>query len=158
MYAHFFSVLLIIGAVAVCAVAFWKGDAAARIASVLNLFNAAALPFLRIIIGYHTGEVLQLMSDFIAAVGFLLLAVRFASVWLGTAMLLQSAQFSLHAFYLVTERPHDLLHAWINNTNQWLIYLCILIGVALAVHHRIQHAREAAELQARRQQRASVRS
>ena len=156
MYGHTFSLALILGAFIVCGVAFWKGDGAARIAGVINLFNAAALPAMRIVFGHQTGEVLQLLSDFVASVGFLILAVRFASPWLGACMLLQSGQFSLHAFYLVTDRPHDQLHAWINNVDQWAIYICILVGVGLAVRRRAAMAREEAELEARRQQRNST--
>ena len=157
MFTHLFSGLLILGAAAVCLVAFWKGDSAARIASIINILNAAALPALRIFLGYQTGEVVQLASDFGASIGFLLLAVRFASMWLGAAMLLQSGLFSLHAFYLVTDRPHDRLHAWINNTDQWALYLCILLGVVLDARRRAAAAREAAEIEARRQQRSSRR-
>ena len=48
-----------------------------------------------------------------------MLVVRYASLWLGVTMMLQAVQFSLHAYYLVMERPHDLLHAWVNNLNDW---------------------------------------
>lgn len=137
----------------------WKGDGAARIAGAVNLFNSLALP----IFGAAThnvqiGEVLELACDFVWAVGLLFLVVRYASRWLGVTMFLQAAQFSLHAYYLVMEKEHDLLHAWINNLDEVGISLCIVIGTALAVRRRVQMSREAAELEARRQQRSSPRA
>jgi hypothetical protein len=151
MFPDVFAILLMVGAAVVTLLAFAKGDSAAQVASIINLVNAALLPLVRLVAGRETGEVLQLVTDFIAAVGFLLLAVRYASLWLGVTMLLQSGQFSLHAFYLVMERPHDHLHAWINNMVQWAMYICILAGVALAVRRRTMLAREEAERQRRRQ-------
>ena len=62
---------------------------------------------------------LQLAGDLVCAVTLLMLVVRYASLWLGAAMLLQAVQFSLHAYYLVTDRPHDLIHAWVNNLDDW---------------------------------------
>jgi hypothetical protein len=129
----------------------WKGDRAARIAGVVNLFNSVAL----LVYGAVTGnaqisEVLQLTSDLLWAVGLLMLVVRYASLWLGVTMLLQAVQFSLHAYYLVMERPHDLIHAWVNNLNEVGISTCIIIGTALAIRRRMAHAREAAEFEARR--------
>ena len=135
----------------------WQGDRAARIAGAVNLFNSVSL----VIYGAVTGnaqasEVLELAGDLIWAVGLLMLVVRYASLWLGVTMLLQSVQFSLHAFYLVTDRPHDLIHAWVNNLNEVGITLCIVIGTVLAVRRRVAHVREAAERDARRQKFAAA--
>ncbi len=104
----------------------------------------------------HVGEVLELTADFIWAIGLLMLVVRFAYRWLGVTMLLQAVQFSLHAYYLVMERPLDHLHAWINNTDTWGISLSIIAGTILAWRRRVTLAREAAELEARRNKRVSV--
>jgi hypothetical protein len=71
-------------------------------------------------------------------------------------MLLQSAQFSLHAFYLVTERAHDPMHAWINNTTDLGVLLAIVIGTVLAIRRRVAHAREEAEREALRQKRSTA--
>ncbi|HUZ11794.1 MAG TPA: hypothetical protein VMU93_02945 [Caulobacteraceae bacterium] len=143
--------LLLIGTLASGAFAIWKGDTAARVAGVLNLVNAVVLPLSRLLLITHTSEVLQLFGDFAWAIGLLLLAVRYASIWLGVTMLLQATQFSLHAYYLVMERRPDLLHAWINNLDTLGISICIVVGTALAIRRRVLFDREEAELQARRQ-------
>jgi hypothetical protein len=145
--------IIVIGLTVLTALfAAWKGDRAARIAGAVNLFNAVALPIFGKISGNaQIGEVLELAGDLIWAVGLLMLVVRYASRWLGVTMLLQAVQFSLHAFYLVTDRPDDLIHAWVNNLNEVGITVCIVVGTVLAVRRRVVHARETAELDARRQ-------
>ena len=133
----------------------WQGDRAARIAGAVNLFNSVALLIYRATTGNApSGEVLQLTSDLVWAMGLLMLVVRYASLWLGVTMLLQAVQFSLHAYYLVMERPHDLIHAWINNLNEVGISLCIIFGAVLAIRRRIADAEETAALHARRQRTA----
>jgi hypothetical protein len=133
----------------------WLGDRAARIAGAVNLFNSVSLLIYGAITGNtQASEVLELVGDLVWAVGLLMLVVRYASLWLGVTMLLQSVQFSLHAYYLVMERPHDLIHAWVNNLNEVGIAICIIIGTVLAIRRRMVDAREAAEFEARRQKTA----
>jgi hypothetical protein len=57
------------------------------------------------------------------------LAVRFAAIWMGVAMLLQAGQFTLHAYYWVIERPFDTLFAVVNNVVSWGVIICITGGV-----------------------------
>jgi len=151
MFHSFFPVLVILCTVLAGAFAAWKGDDAARIAGAINIINAVALPFARMAMQTQTGEVLQLAGDFVWAVGLLMLVVRYASLWLGLTMLLQAVQFSLHAYYLVMELPHDLLHAWVNNLDEVGISICIVAGVVSAIRRRAMLAREEAEREARRQ-------
>jgi hypothetical protein len=136
--------------------AVWKGDASVRYAAVTHVAVAVATFVVNPKFGDIGGESILLAVDFSSAVIFLLLAVRFANLWIGGAMLLQSAQFSLHAYYLVMELPHDRLHAWINNTSDFGILLCIALGAVLSVRRRAALAREEAELEARRKQRSSA--
>jgi hypothetical protein len=139
----------------VSAFAFWKGDLAVRLAAATHLAVEIATFFLNPKFGDAGGESTLLAVDFASAVIFLLLAVRFANLWIGAAMILQAAQFSLHAYYLVMEVAHDRLHAWINNTCDWGILISIGIGAFLAIRRRVAHAREEAEREARRLKRGS---
>jgi hypothetical protein len=154
MYHSPLAILVILSAVLVAPFAVWKGDTAARIAGIVSALNALLLPVSRIVLQRHVGEVVQLTVDFVWAIGLLMLVVRFAHRWLGVTMLLQAVQFSLHAYYLVMERPTDHIHAWINNLDTMGISLSIIAGTVLAWRRRTALAREAAELQARRHQRA----
>lgn len=136
----------------VAAFAIWKGDEAVRWAALVQLCTSVDSLFAPAL-GADWNETFELGAGLVAAAIYLLLAVRFANLWIGEAMLLQAAEFSLDSFYLVTDRPLDHLHAWINNTCEWGIILCILVGAVLAIIRRRTVAREAAELETLRQMR-----
>jgi hypothetical protein len=135
--------------------ALWKGDVAVRYAAATLLAVELATLLINPKFGDMGGESVLLVVDFAFAVILLVLAVRFANLWIGAAMILQAAQFSMHAYYLVMELPHDRLHAWINNTDDWGIVISIGVGTILAMRRRRALAREEAEREARRQQRTS---
>jgi hypothetical protein len=137
--------------------AMWKGDGAVRWAALTQVCTLVSSLFAPAL-GGDWNETFELGTGLVAAAIYLMLAVRFANLWIGAAMLLQAAEFSLDSFYLVTDRPLDHLHAWINNTCEWGIVLCILVGAVLAIFRRRTLAREAAELERLRQQRAFARA
>ena len=132
--------------------ALWKGDQGVRKAGLFNLADQIIGSSLNIFLGSETGEVIRLSLDGVWAVGLLLLAVRYASVWLGVALMLQAVQFSLHSYYLLNELPRDSLHAWINNIDNYGICLCLVAGSVAALRRRKALAREEAEREARRQE------
>lgn len=156
MYHSPLALLAMAISVAPAPIALWKGDQAARIAGVASALNAVFLPASRIFLQQHVGEVVQLAFDFVWAIGLLMLVIRFAYRWLGVTMLLQAVQFSLHAYYLVMDMPKDVVHAWVNNLDAIGISLSIVAGTLLAWRRRVALATEAAELEARRSQRAST--
>jgi hypothetical protein len=149
---------LILEAISVLTVVFaiWKGDVPTRAAAIAYGILVVATLLIQPQAGDVSAETIRLAVDFFCAIAFLLLAVRYANLWLGAAMIFQAAQFSLHAYYLVMELPHDRMHAWINNTDDWGIIISMIVGTCLAMRRRRVLAREAAELEARRQQRASA--
>mgnify|MGYP000993846615 CR=1 FL=1 len=101
--------LLRIAIVLVTAFAWFKGGPAERIGATVNLVGSLAVMFLvRAMQQEQIGLVLLGLDGALGLV-FLALAVRYTSLWLGGAMLLQAAQFSLHAYYLVLDRHVDLL-------------------------------------------------
>jgi len=152
---HILFYLLAAANLGVVAFGLWKGDAPVRYATVSNLAVGLCTFVINPKFGDIGGESVLLAVDFAFAVILLVLAVRYASLWIGAAMILQAAQFSLHAYYLVMELPHDRLHAWINNTDDWGILISILIGTILAIRRRRTLAREEADREVLRQQRAS---
>lgn len=120
--------LLLVAILLVTAFAWLRGGWAEKIGSAANL-AAAALLFVMVrtvgVSGLGTG---LLAIDGLLGLVFLALAVRFTSLWLGGAMLLQAVQFSLHAYYLVVGRKVDLLFAVVNNVVSWGVLLAILVG------------------------------
>lgn len=81
-------------------------------------------------------SVALLTADGVLAVGFLMLAIRYSSLWLGAAMLLQGGQFSLHAWYLVSGLQRDRFYAIANNLVTIGILICILVGTLMAWRRR----------------------
>jgi len=138
------------------AAAIWKGDTAVRVAGASFLILDISAILINPRVGDVSSETITLALDFACAVIFLLLAVRYANLWIGAAMIFQAAQFSLHAYYLVMELPHDRMHAWINNLDDAGILICIVTGTVLAIRRRMVVARETAQLEAIRKQRSSA--
>jgi hypothetical protein len=124
------------------AFAFWKGGFAERVGACLNVGNGFLTMALNPFLAPGAAAIATLAFDAAAAVGFLILAMRFASLWLGVAMLLQAVQFSLHAYYLVNDLAPDVTHAWINNFDTTGINLCIIAGTAVAWRRRSREGRE----------------
>ncbi|MDO8910729.1 MAG: hypothetical protein Q8N10_10605 [Phenylobacterium sp.] len=87
----------------------------------------------------------HLVLDGVLALSFLVLAVRYASLWIGAVMLLQGVQFSLHAYFFVTKLVPGRTYAIVNNLVTWGTLLGILLGT-LAVLRATRAARSAPAL------------
>lgn len=129
MSGLYFHHLLLIVIVAVAVFAWLKGGMPERIGAILNLAVAILFFVLQRVFDPAALATSLLVIDGLLGVGFLVLAIRYTSLWLGAAMLLQAAQFSLHAFYYVTAKPFDLLFMVVNNLVSWGILISILTGV-----------------------------
>lgn len=111
---------------AACLVAWRFGGKAERQASMLVLATSFLTSFPRLIADHDLQRLAFLGLDGAVALGLLLLALRYARVWLGVAVLLQGVQFSLHAYYLVASKPYDNIYALVNN----LVSLGVLCSLA----------------------------
>jgi len=128
--------LLYLSTFVACAFAAWKGGMAERLGSVVVLGAALGPPALHAVAPADLAALVDLTADGVVGVAFLLLTVRYGRVWLGATMLLFAVQFALHAFYAVTDRPSDLLHARINNLVFLGVSVCLCAGAALAWRRR----------------------
>lgn len=118
---------------AVCLFALTKGDAPERFGAMVILAN--------MLIGLTTeiawySQLAILVIDALTAVVLLVIAVRYASFWLGAVMLLYALQFALHAFYYVAERPRDVLHVILNNLDFFAVCVCLAAGTLVAWRRR----------------------
>jgi riboflavin transporter FmnP len=143
MHLGLFALLGYVLLVFTFAFALWKGGVAERIGGSMNLAAGILVLSLHWLIGADAQPIAELVVDAALAAGFLFLAIRFASLWLGVAMLLQAVQFSLHAYYMVTEIPHDWNYARINNVDTTGINLMIIAGTVIALRKRARDQREA---------------
>lgn len=128
----------------------WKGGIAERWAGCLMAAGAVYWYLVAKLPGDELSALGQLTGDFLLALGFLYLAVRYTSLWIGGAMLLQAVQFTLHAWYMLGEKPRDVFHGVVNNLDTMGILLCLIVGTATAWRrrHAAQKAAEAAALRA----------
>lgn len=127
----------------VAGLAWWKGGNPERLGACLMVAAAIAVPIAHQFLSRDRASVALLTIDAAMAAGFLALAIRHASLWLGAAMLLQAMQFSLHAYYIVMEKAHDRLYSVLNNLNTIGVILCILAGTLIVWSHRRRAARAA---------------
>jgi len=112
--------------------ALWKGGPAERLGGAVVGANVVLSIISGLVLPLSAQSLARLTLDGLTALCLLVIAVRYASFWLGGVMLLYAAQFSLHAFYMVTSRPIDLLHIKINNVNFLLISICLAVGTGVA--------------------------
>lgn len=128
--------LLLILVLAGCAFGVWKGDLPERVGALIILLNAALTLFVGGLLDDGPGYLFNMVLDAASAVAFLLMTMQWGRVWLGAAMLIYAAEFALRSYYLVTERPHDDLHAIVNNANFMALIICVVAGTAVAWRRR----------------------
>ncbi|OYX73670.1 MAG: hypothetical protein B7Y81_02000 [Caulobacter sp. 32-67-35] len=121
--------------------AFSKGGAPERLGALAMFLAAVAAFVVNAFAPAGVRPILLLADEGLLGIVFLLLALRYTSPWLGVAMILQAIQFSLHAYYLVGQIPHDRTYAMINNLDSLGVLLCILIGTLLAWRKRMRAAK-----------------
>jgi hypothetical protein len=134
--------LLWILSVATVLLAWLRGGPAERLGATMIFVGNLFVVAIHFLVPVEPQALALLMTDAALAVGFLIVAMRYLSPWLGLAMILQAIQFSLHAYYLIGEKPHDYLYRAINNFNTFAILLIILAATILsALHHRSPKAK-----------------
>lgn len=124
----------------VCMFGLLKGGPAERFGAGLTLGIAVAFQIVNIIIlPAEARAVPHLVLDGVLALGFLVLSVRYASLWLGGVMLLQGVQFSLHAYFFVTKLTPGVTYAVVNN----LVTCGTLVGILLGTVAYLRQTRAA---------------
>ena len=116
----------------------WKGSWAERYGALLLLFSNVSSDVAMALAFPHTPQMLLFIIDFLLAVGLLALALRFSSLWLGLAMLLQSIALFAHAYVFGGDGLDELHWMIINNVISALMLGCII--VATMASWRARHA------------------
>jgi hypothetical protein len=132
MYTSLAPIVLLLVLLGTCLYAWFKGAAPERLGAAFLLLATIAARVIDVGLPPEARQAPTLIGEGLLALGFLVLAIRYASLWLGAAMILQGIQFSLHAFYIVMERHHDRLFAVVSNLVTLGIILCILLGTTIA--------------------------
>lgn len=122
----------------------WRlGGKPERQAALLILATSFLASFPGLVLDHDLKRLAYLALDGVVAGGLLLLALRYALVWLGVAVLLQGVQFSLHAYYLVANKAYDNVYALVNNIVSLGVLCSLVIGSVMA--HRARRRDAAAK-------------
>jgi hypothetical protein len=129
---------------AVFALAMWKGDVAARLGAIV--YAGAWLVAIGVELYTNTVPFAVILSlDTLVATAFLVLAIRYNSLWLGAGMMLQGVQLGMHAMYFTSAPDATFLGFNVFALVLNLISLFILITIAGAVgatmFRRLRHGR-----------------
>lgn len=139
--ANIYTQLGLIGLVMTCAFAWWKGGAPERLGTLILAINWVGTDLVRALTGQMVPTSVMFGSEVVLTVGFLFISVRYSSLWLGLAMLIQSFGFALHAIQLGDEdapRWHGMIvYLLLNNILAYLLLLA-LIGGTLVNWSRIR--------------------
>ncbi len=123
--------------------AVWKGSIVERVCAGIVLANVILGAVASDLAPPQVAPYLRLTNDALTAFAMLAVTLRYANFWLGVVLIFYAAQFSLHSYYFVMERPTDRLHAVINNINFMGIVLSLTIGTAMAWRARVKRRRQA---------------
>jgi hypothetical protein len=85
-----------------------------------------------------TYPTLRLIEDGLTAVALLAIAVRYASFWLGGAMLLYAALFAVHAFYFVLGRAPDFMYTVVIDVCFLGVSICLGVGSFVSWRQRVR--------------------
>jgi len=118
-----------------------RGGPAERWGAFIVLAGTGVYSLIVFLLPPSVQPLVSLLCDGLYGFAFLMLALRYASPWLGGAMLLQAIQFSLHAYYIIGERPHDRTYGLVNNLNSIGVLICILLGIMVTWRKQVRKAR-----------------
>jgi hypothetical protein len=138
MYSSIIPIVAWTVSIAICVLAWIVGGRAERMGAFFLLAAALAAVGVHEFAPKSLQPLLLLADDGLLALGFLYLALRYTTAWLGGALLLQGVQFSLHAYYFVAERAHDRFYSTINNIDSLGVTACVLLGTVLAWRRRLK--------------------
>ena len=124
-----------------CGLALWKGGPAERSGAVMILVTWLGATLIQAVAKAYILPILFLTSDAVLAAGLLLLAIRYSSLWMGAAMLLQAIGLGLHAAYFAAEQADLSRHTlWLyiagKNLASFAMLLVILVAGLVAWRRR----------------------
>ena len=154
MLEHHVSEILLALTVASCGLAFWKGGAPERFGAALIALDWLVIYVAQAVydpdrqLTLKTVAAPALAADLLMCFGFLWLVLRYGSLWLGSALLIQGAQLAVYGSYLAGEGTKTYLHTVLINVCSFLLLDALLIGVGVAWWRRVRDRRRAADASA----------
>ena len=127
---------------AVCLLAWWRGAAAEQFGSLIILIADVAADLALAVAYPKFPEMSMCAIDFALACGLLFIALRYSSLWLGGAMMLQSIALCLQAFDFAGDGPSTITHVIANNMISYAMVTCLIAGLIASWRKqstRVQH-------------------
>jgi hypothetical protein len=142
----FFNIVTVLGLTLIvaicCGFVCLKGGPGERYGAGIYGFFWIAVSAYELLSGAAAPAVPMLGADFAIALSFLILAVRYNSLWMGGAMILQGIAFGLHVSRLTEAQEPRLfgLHFYVLAMNVVsVLILAIMIGATLSTRHERRH-------------------
>lgn len=146
MFQTVFSQAMLFLSVGTLVFAWLKGGPAERLGALVNVGLSFMVTVFQGISDAAFGTIPILIADGLIATGFLILALRFASLWLAAAMVLQGAVFTLHAAVLIELVPDSHLYYYyaVMNAAGMAVLLAIVAGTVASWlrHNRLKREGE----------------
>ncbi len=136
---NIYTQLGVIALLATAVFAWVKGGKPERLGALLLAVSLVATDLARGLAGQLMPSTILFASDVVTALGFLWIAFRYSSLWLGLAMLFSSAALALHAERLggaggETLRWHGMIvYLLLNNVLTYLTLLSLVAGTAASM-------------------------
>jgi hypothetical protein len=121
-----------------CALGLLKGGPAERIGALLIMSFYVVGDVLLVLAGSSFPLTAIFMGDFIFALSLLIVALRYSSLWLGCAMLLQSVALCSQGLSFGGDGLGAHEQLWLNNSVSMLMMACIVAGSISSWRRRIK--------------------
>jgi hypothetical protein len=148
----------LVGLFITCVFAWWKGGPAEKLGAGMLCFSWLGADLARGLSGQMIPEGPMFVSDVLISLGFLYVAIRYSSLWLGAAMIFRSIAFVLHSAYMSDHdapRWHGMIvYLLITNILGYLVFVSLCGGTIATILKRRRVAREKAEAEAKAARRA----
>lgn len=141
--SYFLNIYTLMGLAALlstAAFAWWKGGPAERLGTLILCVSAIGGDVARAFSGQLAPTVTMFVSDMFLSLGFLYIAIRYSSLWLGAAMIFQGCAFSFHATQLDDSdlpRWHGMvIYLLVHNILSYLVMLTLVGGTLATILKR----------------------
>jgi hypothetical protein len=159
--AYFSNPYTLVGLLALAATglfAWWKGGPPERLGSLMVAVSLLGADIVRGVSGQMMPTVILLVSDILISAGFLYIAIRYSSLWLGAAMMFRAIGFAVHATQLsATDQPRwhgFIVYLLLNNVLAYLVLLSLVGGTFATITRRGRLRREKAAADAKAAERS----
>lgn len=159
-FSSVYTLLGLAGLATTCAFAWWKGGPPERLGSLMLAVSWFGADIARGFSNQMVPTVTLLASDILISGGFLYIAIRYSSLWLGAAMMFQAIGFALHATQM-SDSDAPRWHGWIIyllicNILSYLVLGALTGGTIATILRRRRQARDKAAAEAKSAERGGA--